>query len=336
MSIKKVANIAGVSIATVSRFFNSPNKVSQTTREKVAEAIEQINYSPNMLAQNLRRGKTGLIIAVVDKLSSPFHSSIIDHMSNYAASKGYTLLSQQNNKSVSLSLEDYGQMVRSKQADGFIFLTDFPEQSLNTDIEHKPAFVLACEAPEKKRNSDRVSVGIDDFKAAYEATEYLIHQGHKKIAFIQCDSQSARAIKQRRLGYIAATRMNNVALAQATVDGLDQCTDLQEKLDYLYYQADRPTALLCADDDLAIETLHYLKKQSLRVPEDVSVIGFNNSPYSALTDPPLTTIEAPVQDIATRAFDSLLSLMAERQYELKHTVLEHAFIERESTSPPNH
>ena len=334
MSIKKVANIAGVSIATVSRFFNSPNKVSETTREKVADAIEQINYSPNTLAQNLRRGKTGLVIAVVDKLSSPFYSSIIDHLSSYATSKGYTLLSQQTSENYTPTLEDYEHMVRSKQADGFILFTNFPEQKHRITIENKPAIVLACDIPEKARNNDRVSVGIDDFKAAYEATEFLIKQGHKRIAFIHC-GRSASAVKQRYLGYLAATRMHDTQLPSEQIKELDKSATLEEKLDYLNMQEDSPTAIFCADDDLAIRTLHYLKRQSLKVPHDISLIGFNNSPYSALTDPPLTTIEAPVEAIATRAFDCLVSLMDTEQEPLSHTILEHSFIERQSTKPPH-
>lgn len=333
MSIKKVANIAGVSIATVSRFFNNPNKVSQTTRAKVADAIQQINYSPNALAQNLRRGKTGLVIAVVDKLNSPFYSSIITHLSTYASEKGYTLLSQQTSGENTPTLEDYEHMVRSKQADGFILFTHFPEQHYKISIESKPAIVLACEIPEKAQNNDRVSVGIDDFKAAYEATEHLIAQGHKKIAFIHCGHDTT-AVKQRYLGYLAATKVHNSQLPLEQINELDNNTQLDEKLNYLINLSDSPTALFCADDDLAIRTLYYLKTQSLKVPQDFSLIGFNNSPYSALTDPPLTTVEAPAEDIATKAFDCLLSLMDAEQNPLSHTIIEHSFIERQSTQPP--
>jgi len=335
MSIKKVASIAGVSIATVSRFFNSPDKVSQSTREKVSRAIEQIDYSPNTLAQNLRRGKTGLIIAVVDKLSSPFYSAVIDHLSTYANDKGYTLLSQQTQADKPLSLEDYDHMVRSKQADGFILLTNFPEQQYKTRLEKKPAIVLACEVPEKSHNNERVSVGIDDFKAAYEATEYLIEQGHKKIAFIE-SCRSTTAAKQRHLGYLAATKIHRSQPSSSQLQALNSHNFLHEKLDYLFAQADRPTALFCVDDEVAIKALHYLKKKSLRVPEDISLMGFNNSPYSALTDPPLTTVEAPAKDIAASAFDCLLTLMDENQTPPFHRIIEHKLIERDSTKPRNY
>jgi len=334
MSIKEVANIAGVSIATVSRFFNNPSKVSSSTRERVADAIEQINYSPNALAQNLRRGKTGLIIAVVNQLSSPFYSAVIDHLSRYASTKGYTLLSQQTSENNPPTLEDYEHRVRSKQADGFILFTNFPEQKHPINIENKPAIVLACEIPIKAKDNDRVSVGIDDFKAALDATEYLINQGHTKIAFIHTGLGST-AVKQRFLGYLAATKAHQIQLEENVVDNLNEDICLERKLDYIIGLQPRPTALFCADDDIAIKTLHFLKAQSLKVPEDISLIGFNNSPYSALTDPPLTTIEAPIETIATRAFDCLVSLMNNEQEPAHQTTLEHALIERKSTQAPN-
>jgi len=334
MSIKKVANIAGVSIATVSRFFNNPSKVSETTREKVADAIEQINYSPNALAQNLRRGKTGLVIAVVNKLSSPFYCNVIDHLSTYASSKGYTLLSQQTCKHNTPTLEDYEHRVRSKQADGFILFTNFPEQKHPINIENKPAIVLACEAPEKAQSNNRVSVGIDDFKAAYEATEYLINLGHSTIAFIHC-GQDSTAIKQRLMGYLAASKTHDIQLPEELLNHLNQDFCLEEKIDFITSQKTSPTALFCADDDIAIKTLHYLKTQSINVPRDISLIGFNNSPYSALTDPPLTTIEAPAEAIAARAFDCLTSLMNAEENTHYPTTLEHTLIERESSKPPN-
>lgn len=332
MSIKKVASIAGVSIATVSRFFNSPNKVSEKTRQRVAGAIKQLNYSPNTLAQNLRRGKTGLVIAVVDKLSSPLYSSIIDHLSAYAAGKGYTLLSQQSIENTTHSPYDCENMVRNKQADGYILFTQFTEQNRAAHIDNKSVIALVCEIPQKKNNGNHLSVAIDDFKAADEATEYLIEQGHKKIAFIHCGKKSA-TIKQRHLGFLAAAQRHNISSFIEQRSTLNQDIPLQEKLHDLCHQEDRPTALFCADDDLAIETLHYLTKQSLKVPDDISLIGFNNSPYSALTDPPLTTIEAPTKDIAINAFDSLLSLMEGNAPSLSRTVVEHSLVKRESTKP---
>ncbi|MGH1485693.1 MAG: LacI family DNA-binding transcriptional regulator [Cellvibrionaceae bacterium] len=330
MSIKKVANIAGVSIATVSRFFNNPNQVSKQTREKVEEAIKRINYTPNTLAQNLRRGKTGLVIVVIPRISSPLYESIVKQLNQAAKANGYHLLVKEAGFN-SLPLDYYQQMIRCKQADGFILLVGLADKDLSK-IEKNLPIVLACEPYQfNGMEYPLPCMTIDYSLAAQEATEYLIHLEHKAIAFMARDHEPL-TVSEQQSGYQSAMEENKLPVIGRFLNHEYDRLSIQEKLQKLLDTAPRPTAILCSDDDTAIELLHCIKTLGLRVPEDISVMGFNNVRYTEMTDPPLTTVHQPMIDIGDTAMNTLLALIDGDLPPNKDKEFNHKIIIRNSTS----
>lgn len=333
MSIKKVANIAGVSIATVSRFFNKPNQLSHQTRKKVEEAIKCINYTPNALAQNLRRGKTGLVIAVTPRISSPLYESIIKQLNQSANANGYHLLVKEAGFN-SLSLEYYQQMIDCKQADGFILLVGLAKQQTE-NITDKLPVVLACE-PHKFNDKayPLACININYANAAQDATEYLIQLGHTAIGFI-ARSHESQATLQQQEGFKQAMITAELSIFGRTLNQQQDELSIQEKLHYLLETTPQPTAIFCADDDTAIELIHCIKTLGLNVPENISVMGFNNVRYTEITDPPLSTVHQPMADMGTQAMKTLLNIIENDNDELLHQdKFEHTLIIRNSTTPP--
>jgi LacI family repressor for deo operon, udp, cdd, tsx, nupC, and nupG len=329
MSIKKVANIAGVSIATVSRFFNNPNQVSKQTREKVEEAIKRINYTPNALAQNLRRGKTGLIIVVIPRISSPLYESIIKQLNKSAKENGYHLLVKEAGFN-SLPLDYYEQMIRCKQADGFILLVGLADQEPD-DIKKELPIVLACE-PHKFQNSNGSlpCITINYTSAAEEATDYLIHLGHEAIAFMARDHEPL-TVSEQQAGFQKAMLSHDLCIFGRLLNKQYDNLSIQEKLKKLLETTPQTTAILCSDDDTAIELLHCIKTLGLKVPDDISVMGFNNVRYTEMTDPPLTTVHQPMIDIGDYAMKTLFDRIDGNSTQSEQELFKHQIIIRNST-----
>lgn len=329
MSIKKVANIAGVSIATVSRYFNNPDKVGKDTQKKVQHAIDKLNYSPNASAQNLRRGKTGLIIAVVPKISSSLYEPITTQINALAIERGYKLLVQESGFN-NLSLGYFKTMIRCKQSDGFIILSGLAPHD-KQDIEESLPIVLACEPLSANQQHQLPCLAIDYFNAAVEATQHLLNNKHSNIAFIAQDYSSNSVLAQQR-GYMQA--MSEAPEQTSTfIAGPETHTlSVKEKLNNLIQSQPKPTAIYCADDETAIEVMHWVKKKGLQVPRDMSIIGFNNTRFSKLCDPPLTTVNNPLAAIGERAINILFDIIDSGSSDANTSAFNHEMIIRESTS----
>lgn len=332
MSIKKVAKIAGVSIATVSRYFNNPDKVSKKTQEKVQHAIDQINYSPNTLAQNLRRGKTGLIIAVVPKICSLLYEPIIKKINQLASENEYSLLLKESDFN-SLSLNYFKHMIRCKQSDGFIILTGLAPQIEPASNEVWP-IVLACEPASPVNHSCNLPyLAIDYFQAAKDATLHLLKDQHKEIVFIAQDDSSTSTLEQQR-GYLAAMEEASLSVPEDVLNINGDKLSLQDKLNILIQSTPKPTGIYCADDETAIEAMHWIKKNRLHIPQDISVMGFHNTRFSKLCDPPLSTVDNPMAEIGEQAIKILFDIIQSNSITAKvSSPFEHRVIVRESTHP---
>ncbi|MEO0444107.1 MAG: LacI family DNA-binding transcriptional regulator [Pseudomonadota bacterium] len=330
MSIKKVANIAGVSIATVSRFFNNPNQVSKQTREKVEAAIKRINYTPNALAQNLRRGKTGLVIAVSPHITSPLYEDIIQQLNQSAKNNSYNLLVKEAGFN-SLPLSYYEQMIRCKQADGFVLLVGLPEHEQDIDMDVSLPIVLACEPHQLSAGRPSLPcITIDHKQATQEATDYLIHLGHQAIAFIASDHDPL-TVREQQSGFQKSMLESKLSLFGRLLSNQQDNLSIERKLHRLLDTQSRPTAIICADDETAMETLHHIKSLGLKVPGDISLIGFSNIRYAEMTDPPLTTIDCPMDIIGNIAMQHLLELIDGKSVTRHLPTLEHSLIIRNST-----
>jgi len=299
VSIKDVAKLAGVSIATVSRTINNKDRVNKETRARVHRAIEKTGFSPNALAQNFRRGRTNFILVVVPSIGDPFFAGIVKGIQSIAQQKGYNVLFSETR----MNSAEFTNMLVSRQADGMILLATVPPSGvelLSRERHRALPIVIACEAiqPEMKHLP---SVHIDNVAAAKEATRYLITQGHKRIAFIT-GTNTSLLMKDREAGYRAAMKAAKLPVRDGwvtegnlTIEGAVKATR------NLLNHASQPTAILCANDDMAIGALHEIRSADLVVPDDISIIGFDDIRYSQAVSPPLTTVRQPTEEIGEKA-----------------------------------
>ena len=337
VSIKVVAEIAGVSIATVSRCINNPEKVTERTRLKVQQAILETGYSPNTLAQSFRRGRTNLIMVVLPSIGDPFFTAVMHGIRTAAKEKGYSILIEETQHNT-MTADEIGALLVSRQTDGIILLASmspFGTEMLSAKSRRRLPIVVGCEKVSPDL-ADLPSVRIDNVTAARDATNYLIAQGHERIAMIY-GQESSLLTRDRELGYRDAMKTANLeikdgwlAAGQLSISGARQAT--RQILD----NTDRPTAVFCANDEMAIGCLHEIKAAGLTVPGDVSVIGFDDIRYAEVTDPPLTTISQPAEEIGERVMYRLCKRIEEGRGNGNNQaqIVPHKLVIRQSVTKP--
>jgi LacI family repressor for deo operon, udp, cdd, tsx, nupC, and nupG len=336
VSIKDVARIAGVSIATVSRCINQPERVREVTRDKVQAAILETGFSPNTLAQNFRRGKSHVIMVVLPSVGDPFFTAVIQGIRSVASGQGYSLLINETQFNT-MTADEIGAMVVSRQADGIVLLASmspFGTRVLSAESHRALPIVIGCEtiSPELARFP---GVHIDNVAAAEEATDYLLKLGHRKIAFIYGHDTSLLT-RDRESGYRDAMHKANIPIedgwvlkGKMTIDGSIDATHR------LLQHPDRPTAVFCANDEMAMGCIYAIKAAGLRVPGDLSVVGFDDIRYARILDPPLTTVRQPAEEIGQRVMRRLLLEIEEGRSPTAETeIVSHELIIRQSAAPP--
>jgi len=337
VSIKEVAKLAGVSIATVSRCINNPEKVTDKTRVKVQEAILHTGYSPNTLAQSFRRGRTNLVMVVLPTIGDPFFTAVMRGIHKAAREKGYSVVIEETQRNT-MTADEIGAMLVSKQTDGIILLASmspFGTEILSAKSRRRLPIVIGCETVSPEL-TDLPSVHIDNVAAAKDAINYLIDQGHTKIAMIYGE-ESSLLTKDRELGYREAMTSAGLAIEDGWVaEGKLTLAGARHATRELLSQQNRPTAIFCANDETAIGCLHEIKTAGFSIPDDISVIGFDDIRYAAVTDPPLTTISQPGEEIGERVMNRLYRQI-EKGISANSTpeIVAHKLVVRQSVSKKN-
>lgn len=335
-SIKDVARIARVSIATVSRCINDPERVSAPTRKRVEDAIRQTGYSPNTLAQSFRRGKTKVIMVVLPSVGDPFFTEVMSGIREVATEKGYSLLINETQFNT-MTADEIGAMVVSRQADGIVLLASvspFGTDVLSSKNNRRLPVVVGCEIVSLE-TTGYPSVHIDNQAAAREMTDFLIGQGHKRIAFIH-GQEASLLTKDREDGYRASMSAAGLDIEEGWIAGGNlNIQDTIEATHRLLGHPNRPTAIFCANDEMAMGCLHAIKSAGLNVPRDVSVVGFDDIRYAEILDPPLTTVYQPARQIGERVIYRLFREIEEgRSVRTEPEIVPHKLVIRESVAPP--
>lgn len=327
-NIRDVADNAGVSVATVSRTLQQPERVSPKTRTKVMAAVQAVGYKPNLMAVKFRSGKTHNLVVLVPTVANVFFARVISGMQEAAAERGYSILLA--NTLGSSEIENhYAKMVSTSQADGLIQLrahNPFDLTMIN-DNGLLP-MVNACEVID---NGQYPVVSLDNRAAAKAMTEHLLALGHKRIAMIKGPNSSP--LTQERLnGYKDALRDADIPFDEHLLfDGdftLQAGYNAGESISRL---SERPTAVFCENDETAIGAMQAFKQASLRVPQDISVAGFDDIAFSAFVDPPLTTIAQPAEEFGRTAVALLVDLLNGKIRKAPKVIMPFELIVREST-----
>lgn len=330
-TMKDVAQLAGVSTATVSRALMNPEKVSATTRKRVEEAVLEAGYSPNSLARNLRRNESKTIVTIVPDICDPYFTEIIRGIEDAAMENGYLVLlgdSGQQQKRES----SFVNLVFTKQADGMLLLgTALPFDISKPEQKNLPPLVMACEyAPEL----ELPTVHIDNLTSSFEAVNYLTQMGHKRVAQIS-GPKDAALCHFRNQGYQQAIRRAGVPMNATYTMYSDFTFEGGAKaVRKLLSLPEPPTAIFCHCDVMAIGAIQEAKKLGLRVPQDLSVVGFDDIQFSEYCDPPLTTISQPRYEIGRQAMLMMLDLLKGREIGAASRLLETKLVVRNSAAPP--
>jgi len=332
-SLKDVATLAGVATGTVSRFLNNPEQVHRKTRAKVQQAIEQLNYSPNMLGRNLRRGHTGLVVVIVPAVGDPFYGEVIRGITRVGDHLGLSIHIREARAAGPAQSSDVGDFILSRQAEGIILLGGPSSYDLSEDFlkrtDHPPIVVAAGRASEEY--SSFAGVQINNIEASRQLTAYLIGLGHARIGYIRGEPWF-RSETDREAGYRLAMREAGHRVEESAVtNGNLTIQGAREATRRLLHVRPRLTAIVCANDEMALGTMAEIRASGLDIPGDISVAGFDNIRYSEIATPPLTTIEQPAQLLGERSLYRLAAAMRDPSSENGIDFVNHRLIVREST-----
>lgn len=328
-SIKRVCQLAGVSTATVSRALKNPEMVSEKTREKIFKAIAESGYRPNVLASSIKTGKTNTIVVLVPNLSNPFFLKIIQGIEQAAQEKGYSVLLGDTQGDPAREHE-YAGMVLSNRVDGIIHLDhSFPFSDRDAILAKNVPMVSVCERIVSEIRYPVIE--LDNYSACRALAKHLTSYGHKKFAVIagQIESQ----IHRDRLGGIKSVLAEeNIEFHDEMVVGGEYSIEagVIGAREFLA-RADKPTAILCFNDDIAIGAIHEIKRHGLRVPEDISVVGFDDIKVSGYIDPPLTTIHQPAGEMGRKAVEVVLKQIQKEKLQKDREIIQFQLVERKST-----
>ncbi|KUP94994.1 LacI family DNA-binding transcriptional regulator [Tritonibacter horizontis] len=302
-TIQDVAAEAGVSTATVSRTLSKPSVVAEATREAVLAAVERTGYRINATASNLRRQRTGSVIALVPNLANPFFSQILAGINSVLHPVGYGLLVADTQAGPNLDDRLSGYL-QSGMADGLIlFDGTLPVEPLTTP--GRPPVILACEW----MDDDLPSVRTENARGASLAVTHLLEMGHRHIGHIT--GPKGNVLSQTRLsGYVETLSLHQHEQRDDWIFDGDFSMDSGAAAAQKWLQLkDRPTALFCASDEMAIGFMGAVQHQGIRVPEDVSLVGFDNIEVVGHLSPALTTIRQRRTQIGEQAARLLLDMI---------------------------
>jgi LacI family repressor for deo operon, udp, cdd, tsx, nupC, and nupG len=325
-TVKEIATIAGVSVATVSRAMQRPELVSEPTRLRIHEVVRRLGYTPNALARNLRTARTRLVIALLPDIANPFFSEVIRGIEQVAHETGYCVLLGETQSSL-VREQAYADMVAARQADGIITMS---HRVPAIPMDGRLPVVNACEYV---RDGGISSVYIDNVAAAGAAVDYLVTLGHRDIAFIAGPAASPICV-DREQGYRLALQRAALVYDPALTAVGDFSIEAGERaVERLLGQPRAFSAVFCSNDEMAIGAMRALVAHGLRVPEDVSVVGFDDIRFARYTSPSLTTIAQPKHDLGREAMTMLIELLNDPAVPPRKRVLSADLVVRGSTGP---
>lgn len=329
-NIRDVADSAGVSVATVSRALQQPERVSPKTRTKVMTAVDLVGYKPNLMAVKFRSGKTHNLVVLVPTVANVFFARVISGMQETAAELGYSILLANTLGNPDIE-SHYAKMVSTSQADGLIQLRALNpfDNSMINDNGLLP-MVNACEVIDE---GNYPTVSLDNRAAAKAMTEHLLGLGHNRIAMIK-GPHSSPLTQDRLSGYKDALNDANIAFDEDLLFPGDFTLQAGYNAGVtITQQVERPTAVFCENDETAIGAMQALKQAGLRIPEDISVAGFDDIAFSAFCDPPLTTIAQPAEEFGRTAVSLLIDVINGKIRKAPKVIMPFELIARGSTGP---
>ncbi len=330
ITIKDIASLAGVSTATVSKVLSKKDKhISETTRKRILKIVDENNYTTNKIASSMITKKTYSIGLIIPDITNEFFTKLSRGVEDYASEKGYNVILC-NTDNDSEKAYSYLNMLEEKMVDGIILASDCNLQNVNGKTSFRNIHIVAIDR-DVSELSLKKRVGINNIKGAYKATDYIVSRGLKKILHLTGD-KVYQVTNQRISGYKKALNENNIVYDDNFVRAGSYTIDwgyngiiraLDESLEF--------DSVFCGNDLIAVGVIRALKERNIKIPEDISVVGFDDVFLSSLITPPLTTIRQPMYDIGYEGAKALFNIM-ECKKDIDYKIeLDTELIIREST-----
>jgi len=320
-SLKDLASSIGVSTALVSMVLNGKAKqyrIGEEMTQKVLSIAKEMNYSPNLAAQNLRGGKTQLIGFVVTDISNPFFSIMTRVIENRAIELGYTVILGSSDEKFN-NTKRLIDILLNKGVDGLIVVPcDGSEKIIEELHENKIPIVLI------DRNFPNLDVSyscLNNYKATVLATEHLIEQGYKNIALIAYKSDMSNVIDRikgyedsmKKAKFADYINVKRVSIVNAKIEVVKAITQLRDKVN--------PEAIIFSTNMISIQGLYCLNDMNIKIPEDIAVVGFDENDVFNLFYSPITCIKQPIEQIAIEAVNILVDKMKIGEYAKKSMII---------------
>jgi LacI family repressor for deo operon, udp, cdd, tsx, nupC, and nupG len=332
-NIYDVAKRAGVSTATISRVLSRPDVVAPDTRLRVLAAIDSLGFTPNAAAKNLRTLRTAKLLVTVPDISNPFFSLILQGIEDAAQREGYSVLVGDTQHDERRE-EKYALMLRRKEADGLIFLGHrLPKEAATLVRSMQPRQAPVVNGCEFSPNLGIPSVHIDNATAAADAMEHLYRLGHRRIGIITGPLVSPLS-RDRLAGATARAKKARAERDMVVMNGDFSIESGSVAAERLLGRKEPPTAIFCFNDEMAMGVIQTAHLRGLRIPHDLSVVGFDDIRFARYFDPPLTTVAQPMRQIGEGTVRLLLEILRHNDKAPGSVTLPHTLVVRSSTAPP--
>lgn len=305
ITIKDVARLAEVSISTVSRVINDSKPVSPEVRRKVLKIIEETGYKPNDVARSLVTRRSYLIGVIVNNLAQSYVADIVRGIEEIGKMYGFDILLCSSYSSKETQ-EKYLQLLDRKQAEGlFLVGNKFDDDIIETAKKlNKPCVYFTRDVRENMNH-----ISIDCNSAIYEMTKYLVQEGHKKIIYVS-DFEDRTSVENDKIqGYLKAVEDNELPYSKVYVVGGNKHGRAYELGKTIVKDVDEFTAVVCSNDEIAIGILDSFLDNGIKVPDDVSIVGFGNIREGKFVRPELTTVGEPYYDVGAVGMRMLIKMI---------------------------
>ncbi|MEL6251139.1 MAG: LacI family DNA-binding transcriptional regulator [Bacteroidota bacterium] len=328
-NIKDIANACGLSVATVSRVFNEPQKVSPKTRFLVLETVEKLNFSLNRVASALRSGKSKSIGVLVPFINNHVFASSIKAMEEVFRAAGYSLIISQSHESLEKEKEAL-ENFRRLQLDG-VLLSISKEREQVGNLEELISYPIPLLLFDRNMAEEELpSVHIDNRQAAFLATQHLIEQGCGSLLHLG-GNESLTIFRDRLKGFEMAVEAREKVSANVLRNFDPRSEDSNEAFKHLIEQDSSIDAILAHGDISALHAIQLLKEAGKKIPEDVAVVGFGNSRFCSYVSPALSSIDQANEGLGKLAAQKLLDQLSDEEGKMESYILDAELIVRGSS-----
>lgn len=308
INIKELAKKIGVATSTVSRALQDHPSISQKTKKIVAKAVKDYNYKPNSVAASLRKGKGNYIGLIIPKINSNFMSNCVFGIESITYPSGYNLIICQSNENYEKEVRNIQTLINSNVAGIILSLSN---ETKNTDhlkiIGHNNIPLVLFDRIDKSLNTN--CIVNDNYEGSVKAVAHLVAMGYKKISAF-CGPQTLEVYKSRFNGYSDTLDKSSLEKREAWINtGIQTKDEAYTLTKKMFNNNDKPDAIFCTNDRVALGAILALKEMGIKIPEDVGIVGYSNDIFSETSSPTITSVEQFPQDIGVNSAQIMLDIL---------------------------